>query len=200
VINNDINKLKARDYAKDYLRYLAKVMSELDIVQISDFMDALDNARMKGRRIFIAGNGGSAATATHLANDLAMVSIKTGQRAFKVMALTDNSAIMTAIANDLDYDDIFVEQLKINYEKEDLLIVISASGNSPNVIKAAQWVKDNSGQVLGLLGFDGGRLRNICDIMVLVNTPTGEYGPVEDIHLVINHLLANWFQGRENRI
>ena len=200
MINNDINKLKARDYAKDYLRYLAKVMSELDIVQISDFMDALDNARMKGRRIFIAGNGGSAATATHLANDLAMVSIKTGQRAFKVMALTDNSAIMTAIANDLDYDDIFVEQLKINYEKEDLLIVISASGNSPNVIKAAQWVKDNSGQVLGLLGFDGGRLRNICDIMVLVNTPTGEYGPVEDIHLVINHLLANWFQGRENRI
>lgn len=186
----------AQEFAGAYLNYLAKVMAGLDAAGIAQFVRGLEDTRQKGRRIFIAGNGGSAATAAHLANDLAMVSIKTGSKAFKVINLSDNMAIMTAIANDLKYEDVFVEQLKINYEEGDSLIVISASGNSPNVVKAALWVKENRGQVFGMLGFDGGKLKDICDYSILADTPKGEYGPVEDIHLILNHLIAIWFQGK----
>lgn len=185
-----------QDYAHGYLDYLARILAELNTLSIAGFMEALGHIRQQGKRIFIAGNGGSASTAAHLANDLAMVSIKSGGKAFRVINLSENMAIMTAIANDLSYDDVFIEQLKINYEPGDALIVISASGNSPNVVKAAQWVKENQGQVYGLLGFDGGKLKGICDQMILAHTPKGEYGPVEDIHLILNHLIATWFQGK----
>ena len=83
---------------------------------------------------------------------------------------------------------------KIHYRKGDALIVISASGNSPNVLNAAEWVKDNGGKVIGFLGFSGGKLLNVCDIKIHVRAELGEYGPVEDAHLIINHILAHWFQ------
>jgi D-sedoheptulose 7-phosphate isomerase len=115
---------------------------------------------------------------------------------FRVQALTDNNAVLTAISNDAGYEDVFVNQLRVHYRSGDRLVVISASGNSPNVVRAAKWVKAAGGTVLSMVGFDGGALVNLSDIVVHVPSQPGEYGPVEDAHLAVNHVLAHWFQVR----
>ena len=102
--------------------------------------------------------------------------------------------MISAIANDTGYDNIFINQLKIHFKKQDRLLIFSASGNSKNLIKAAQWVKKNGGKVIGILGFNGGKLKKICDITFHIKTENGDYGPVEDIQLMLNHMLAHWFQ------
>ncbi len=122
---------------------------------------------------------------------------KTGiDKAFKVFSLVDNNSVITAIANDVGYENIFVNQLKIHYRPGDCLIVISASGNSPNVLKAAEWMKSRGEKIIGLLGFSGGKLIDMCDVKIHVKTEPGEYGPVEDGHLIMNHILAHWFQNK----
>lgn len=133
-----------------------------------------------------------------MANDLGFDIIKkTGTtKPFRLLALTDSIPVLTAIANDVGYDATFVNQLRIHYRPGDALLVISASGNSPNVVEAARWVKAAGGTVIGMLGFSGGALRALCDIAVQVPSEAGEYGPVEDAHLAINHVLAHWFQER----
>ena len=110
--------------------------------------------------------------------------------------MTDNNAVITAIANDVGYDQIFINQLKIHFRKGDSLLLISASGNSKNLLDTAKWVKKNRGKVIGFLGFKGGKLKKYCDIYIHVNTNPGEYGPVEDAHLILNHILAHWFQNK----
>ena len=186
------------DFAIRYFNYLTNIQKKLDQDELNKFANEFMSAREKGNTIFVAGNGGSAATATTMANDIGFDIIKkTGtDMPFKVFALTDNSSVITAIANDVGYENIFINQLKIHYKKGDKLVVISASGNSKNVILAAEWVKNKGGTILGMLGFDGGELRKICDLSILVPSLPGEYGPVEDVHLTINHLLAHWFQNK----
>ena len=103
---------------------------------------------------------------------------------------------MTAIANDVGYENLFLGQLEIHYRPGDKLIAISASGNSPNVVRAVEWVKQRGGRTIGLVGFDGGKLREMCDVVVHVKAASGEYGPVEDAHLILNHILAHWFQNK----
>ena len=110
------------------------------------------------------------------------------------MSLTDNNAVISAISNDLDYSEIFINQLKIHFRKGDKLIAISASGNSNNLVKAAKWMKKNNGKVISFLGFDGGKLLSLSDIKIHFKSSKGDYGPVEDSHLIINHILAHWFQ------
>tara|TARA_Y100000590_G_scaffold468238_1_gene650242 strand:- start:1721 stop:2332 length:612 start_codon:yes stop_codon:yes gene_type:complete len=184
------------EFASKYFEYLKQVLDSIESSSFQKLSDELEDARQKGNTIFVAGNGGSAATATTMANDIGFDIIKkTGtNKPFKVLALTDNTSVITAIANDVGYENNFINQLKIHYRSGDKLIVISASGNSENVILAANWVKSEGGRVIGLLGFDGGKLKDICDINVHVQTNPGEYGPVEDAHLILNHVLAHWFQ------
>ncbi len=186
----------AKEFAKIYLNYVGKLLTEINPETIAAFIDELEASREHQNTVFIVGNGGSAATASHMANDIGMDVFKKGtdEKPLKALALTDNISLMTAIANDDGYENIFVNQLKIHFRPGDKLVAISASGNSPNVIKAAEWVKKQGGRVIGLVGFDGGLLRNICDIVIHVKTPKGEYGPVEDVHLVIDHLVALWLQ------
>ena len=133
-----------------------------------------------------------------MANDIGFdIMKKTGiSKPIKVHALTENSAVITAIANDTGYENIFLNQLKIHYKEGDKLLVISASGNSINLILAAEWVKERGGKVIGLLGFTGGELKNICSHYVHIKTGFGEYGPVEDLHLIINHIMAHWLQNK----
>lgn len=184
------------DFAKGYFTYLKKILDSIELASINVLESELEIARTEGNTIFVIGNGGSAATATTMANDLGFdILKKTGVKTpFKFFSLTDNSSVITAIANDVGYDSLFINQLRIHYKTGDKLLVISASGNSPNVVKAAQWVKSQGGRVIGFLGFDGGKLKNICDVMIHVSTVKGEYGPVEDAHLIMNHVLAHWFQ------
>jgi len=183
-------------FSKEYFSYLTKVLESINENEINRLAEVFESARSNGNTIFVTGNGGSAVIATTMANDLGFdVLKKTGiEKPFKIFALTDNTSIITAIANDVGYENIFINQLKIHYRSGDCLIVISSSGNSENVVKAAEWVKSKGGMVIGFLGFTGGKLKNLCDVKIYVKTELGEYGPVEDAHSVINHVLAHWFQ------
>ena len=184
-------------FSTAYFNYLAALMRRIDPAQVGRLIRALEAARASGATVFIAGNGGSAATASHMATDLAM-GTRSGapEVPLRILALTDNTAFLTALGNDEGYSEVFVSQLRSLYRPGDLLVAISASGNSPNILEAARWVKGRRGLVLGLIGFDGGALKGLCDVAVHVPTPKGEYGPVEDLHLVINHLTRVWMQRR----
>jgi len=185
-------------YSRKYFSYLEKVLQSIDEIEINKLGDAFESARVNGNTIFVAGNGGSATTATTMANDIGFDIIKkTGtDKPFKVLSLVDNNSVVTAIANDVGYDNIFINQLKIHYRSGDCLIVISASGNSPNILKAAEWVKEKGGTIIGFLGFTGGKLMELCDVKIHAKSKAGEYGPVEDAHLIMNHILAHWFQNK----
>lgn len=181
-------------FTRAYFAHLGECLARIDVDSVAQLIDDLVAAREERRSIFIAGNGGSAATATHMVNDLAADVTRKAQLdvPFRVFALTDNAAVLTAIANDTSYDAIFVNQLKAWFQPGDRLLAISASGNSPNLVCAAKWVHEHGGRVLSLAGFDGGTLREMSDICVHIPTAAGEYGPAEDAHLVINHVISNW--------
>lgn len=186
------------EFANHYFDYLREVLDTIDPGQLRALEAELEVARAEGATIFVAGNGGSATTATAMANDLGFDILKKAgaDPTFRMLALTDNNAAITAMANDVGYETIFLNQLRIHYRPGDRLLVISASGNSPNVVMAAEWVKEQGGRVVAFLGFDGGRLKELSDVVLHVRTRPGEYGPVEDAHLILNHLLAHWFQVR----
>ena len=189
-----------RGNALHYLSHLSERLSQIDPDEVADLIRELESARTEGSTVFLAGNGGSAATASHMANDFGIGLHSAGSTAIRAVALTDNVPVMTAISNDVRYRNVFEDQLKVLYQTGDRLLAISASGNSPNLIAAAEWVKQKGGRVIGLVGFDGGALKGLCDVAVHVRTPRGEYGPVEDAHMVLNHLVATWFQGRNPRL
>ncbi len=188
------------EFAKGYFNHLKSVLDKLDLKSIIKLEEMFEEARANGNSIFVAGNGGSATTASSMANDIGFDIIKkTGTKnPFRLLALTDNNAVLTAIANDVGYDNVFINQLKIHYRKGDKLLVISASGNSENVVRAASWVKKQGGSIIGFLGFTGGKLKEMSDVVIQAETEAGEYGPVEDLHLIINHVLAHWFQEKLN--
>ena len=200
---NDITSIARRsssiqEFAKGYFSRLGVVLASLDLNRLAELAAELESARTEERTIFVAGNGGSATTATSMANDLGFdILKKTGvEQTFRVHALTDNLAAITAVANDVGYDRIFLDQMRMYFRPADVLIVISASGNSPNVVAAAEWAKEHNGKVIALVGFEGGRLAELSDIVLHCITEPTEYGPVEDAHLVLNHVLAHWFQAR----
>lgn len=196
---NQIEQLAAecsnfQQFAVGYFKHLYDLLRKVDTNAVAQFVQEVENARANQNTFFFAGNGGSAVTASHMANDIGVDVLKKGgsDKPFRILALTDNTAVMTAIANDDGYENLFVNQLEIHYRDGDKLAVISASGNSPNVVAAAKWVKERGGRTVGIVGFDGGKLKDICDIVIHVRTQIGEYGPVEDIHMIINHLISNW--------
>jgi D-sedoheptulose 7-phosphate isomerase len=192
------SKLKnPNQFSIGYFEYLSMLFKQLDISSIAGFIEELENVRQNQGTIFIIGNGGSAATASHMANDLCMIThkVECQLKPFRALALTDNNALMTAVANDDGYKSLFTEQLKVHYRSGDILIAISVSGNSPNVVEAVNWVKSKKGKTIGLTGFDSGEMKALCDVLIHVQTPKGEFGPVEDIHMIIDHLVTCWFQG-----
>jgi D-sedoheptulose 7-phosphate isomerase len=190
------NAASAGAFSQGYFNYLKQALDSITPASIDMLVKEFETARECGNTIFIAGNGGSASTATTMANDLGFDVIKKThtEKPFKVFALTDNTSVITAIANDVGYENIFLNQLKIHYRQGDKLLAISASGNSPNMVKAAEWVKEQGGTVISFVGFTGGKLKEISDVVVHVKSEPGEYGPVEDAHLTLNHILAHWFQ------
>ncbi len=127
-----------------------------------------------------------------MAADLAKNTIGPNMKRFRIVSLNDNAAIVTALANDLGYEHIFSEQLTNLVQAGDVLIVVSASGNSPNVLRAMAYARSHSAEVVGLLGFDGGAAAELADLALIV--PSNHYGIVEDVHLIVNHILVDYFQ------
>jgi D-sedoheptulose 7-phosphate isomerase len=181
------------DFAREYVRYLSEVLASIDTAAIGAFAEALLDAREREATVYFIGNGGSAATASHFANDLAIGTRSSG-RPFRVVSLVDNVPMLTAVANDFGYAEIFLKQLQVLLRPGDVVVAISASGNSPNLLNAVEFANSIGATTIGLTGFDGGRLREIAHLGVHVPTPAGEYGPVEDAHMVLDHLVGNFLR------
>lgn len=180
------------DYFQKYTRNLGVYLERLDWQAVAALTECFWAARKRGATIFFIGNGGSAATCSHFANDLAKGTSVGARAGFRAVSLTDNIALMTALANDEGYETIFTGQMRDLFSEGDVLVAISASGDSPNVIAAAKLAKQRRGTTVALVGFDGGTLRSLCDIVVHVRSEKGEYGPVEDIHMVLDHMITSY--------
>lgn len=189
---NNIDRFFTSDpdaFAASYLEYLQTVLRSIDTREIGDFIRTLLDARERGANIFFIGNGGSAATASHFANDIA-IGTNDYDRPFRAMSLVDNVPVVTAIGNDFGYEEIFVRQLRVLARKGDVLIAISASGNSPNLLKAFEWASTAGVRTVALTAFDGGAMKKMADQGVHVPTAPKEYGPAEDAHMVLDHLVG----------
>lgn len=186
-------------YAGAVRRYLdreAEVLSELDENEISRVMEILENARISGKRVYVCGNGGSAATASHFVGDFNKGASMGLAKRHNFESLNDNTPMMMAVANDIGYDEIFVEPLKNKLEEGDILIAISGSGNSENVVRAAEYANQHGAVTIGLVGYDGGRLKKIVQNCIHVNIDNMQI--VEDIHMVMDHVMMFVLSG--NRI
>jgi D-sedoheptulose 7-phosphate isomerase len=176
------------EFIQSYISTLQLTMDQLPRQLIARVIDLLQQARMKGSQVFILGNGGSASTASHFACDLAKNTRQAGLPHFRVIGLTDNMAMFSALANDEGYENVFSEQLAGLIRPGDIVIAISASGNSKNVIKAAEAANNHNATVIGFTGFDGGRLGQLANVNIHVNSNIIEH--VEDIHLMLEHLIV----------
>ena len=173
--------------AKDYLDRVCREIGRLDVTQLERLSDLIEAAYHAGRFVFIIGNGGSGANASHLCEDLAKCTLRDfeAQRRLRVLSLTDNVPWIMAIANDLAYERIFVEQLKNLAAPGDLLLAISGSGNSPNVLRAAEWARASGLTTVGIVGFGGGALKGLSDHVV--HAEVDDMGLVESLHQVAFH-------------
>jgi D-sedoheptulose 7-phosphate isomerase len=177
--------MNTADHFKDYFNRLKDTLDRLDVNVIEKVVELLLKCREEGKTMFIFGNGGSAANASHIAGDF-LKGISYGMdKRFKAHSLVDNIAGTTAITNDLSYDDVFIEQLKTFMNKGDVVIGISGSGNSENVVKAIDWAGKNGATTVAMVGYKGGRLGNIANIVVHV--PVNDMEITEDVHTMIFH-------------
>jgi len=171
-----------------YFSTVQELLNKVPFAAIDQVVEALTSANQAGQTVFICGNGGSASTATHFGCDLAKRPIVAGQPRYRVIPLTDNNALMTALSNDIGYDVVFSEQLIPLVRKGDILIGISGSGNSKNVIKAVEVAKAAGATTIGFSGYDGGKLAPAVDISVHI--PSFNMAMVEDVHLMLEHAIC----------
>ncbi len=193
---NEIDRIYSKEstikaFSKAYFKYVSSVLEKISLDEIEQFVESLLTARDRGSAVYFIGNGGSAATASHFANDLA-IGTRLLDKPFRVISLCDNNAVITAIANDDGYEQIFSRQLGVLLKKDDVVVAISASGNSENLLCGIDMAKQKGAITVGLTAFDGGKLRGVVDFSVHVPTNKGEYGPAEDGHMVLDHLVGSY--------
>ena len=203
--NKQINKkdlnLDPKEFIDSYLAEITHCLNSIDKEKIEIIIDVLVAAYNKDRKVFILGNGGSASIASHMACDLDKGTLQrvydNTERRFRVISLTDNVALMTAYANDLSFDDIFAQQLRNLVETDDVVIALSGSGNSKNVIKAVEYARSCGAITIGILGFKtGGKVGKLVDYSII--TDSNHYGPIEDMQSIINHMIAAWIAKVKN--
>ena len=178
----------------NYIALLQQTIDQLPKEKILKVIDLLHSARFLGRQVFIMGNGGSASTASHFVCDLSKNTRHEGWPRYKVIGLSDNMAVLSAYANDEGYENVFCEQLANLLLPDDLVIAISASGNSMNVVNAVQYAKNQNAFTIGFTGFDGGILGKLVDINLHINSDIIEH--VEDLHLVLEHMIIKSLKER----
>ncbi|MFB3813629.1 MAG: HAD-IIIA family hydrolase [Terriglobales bacterium] len=179
-------------FAKAYNERLQRCFDETPVEKLERIVEILREARREQRRVFFLGNGGSAATAMHMAVDFGKGTAVPGVPRLRAISLADNVGAITAWANDDSYDVVFKEQLVNLLEPGDVVIAITASGNSPNVLRAVEYARERKAITIGFIGFGGGKLKNMVDIDVTVSPK--DYGVVEDFHLVLNHILSQYLK------
>lgn len=187
--------LTVRQFAQWYRDREIEQWQAFDLDAIEKIAKAIEIAEKNGKQVFVMGNGGSAATASHIATDWSKTAERKGKRLIRCMSLNDNLPFMTAIANDLGYDEVFVRQLENLLDRDDVVVIISGSGNSPNVIKAAKFAKKKGAITIGMTGFTGGKLRKLVDVCLHVNSD--QYGVIEDLHMAAGSILAFYLKQRK---
>jgi D-sedoheptulose 7-phosphate isomerase len=179
------------NFAEKYRAQLVEALDQVDMAKVETAIEWFKEARANGRAIFTCGNGGSASSASHFVCDMVKgASFKRPQR-FRIQALTDNLATMTAYSNDVSYECVFVEQLKNFAQKGDLVMAISGSGNSPNVLRAVEYANSIGCKTLALTGRDGGALGGLANLNIQV--PVQHMGRIEDGHMIVCHMIAYYF-------
>lgn len=182
------NKRGTTGGVEQYFSEMKAIFDRIDRGPIHQAIAVLHQARMDGRQIFIMGNGGSASTAGHMVCDLANNTRQPDWPSYRVIGLSDNMAIFSAISNDFGYENVFALQLANLINTDDIVVAISTSGNSPNVLRAVELANERGAKVIGLTGFDAGRLGKMVDIHLHV--PSDSVEQVEDIHLMLEHLIT----------
>lgn len=182
-------------YLGAYLDRVLDAVKSIEVTQLEQLATVIDRTVSSQGHVFFIGNGGSAATATHYVNDLVMAYARTN-RVLRTSSLTDNPALVSGIANDYSFEEIFEYQIRALGKPGDLVIAISASGNSPNLVRAIEYANSLGIGTAAVLGFDGGKLKEMVDVVVQVTTELGDYGPAEDAHLVINHAIAAFLRAK----
>lgn len=180
--------------SSEYLKGLAELIAKIDPHPIDVLADLLFEAWRDRRRVFVFGNGGSASTASHMVCDLVKTASVEGQHRLDATALGDNIPLVTALANDESYNDVFSYPLESYGKRGDVAIAISCSGNSPNLLSACDWAHSHGLSVAALTGFSGGRVKALADIHI--NIPSDNYGLIEDLHLSVCHMIAQGLKGR----
>ena len=181
-----------KQFTNGYFFELKRTIEEIPMEKVERIVQMIYEAYLNNKFVFIMGNGGSASTASHFACDLGKGTICEGKPRFRVMSLNDNMPLITALSNDFGYDRVFVEQLMNLVNPGDLVISITGSGNSPNVLIAVEYAKKQGAKTIGLIGFGGGKLQEIVDEHITVSNTN--YGQVEDIHLILSHAISQYFK------
>ena len=180
-----------RKYSERYISNLKLALDEIDFEVVEHIIHILLDAHKENKQVFIIGNGGSASAASHFACDLAKGIVNYNDEQlyrFRAFSLTDNMATVTAIGNDLSYEDVFVEQLKNYLNPNDVVIVITSTGNSPNILKAVKYANSIGAKTLGIVGFGGGKTKDLTNVSLVVSS--NNYGVSEDFHLVVQHIIT----------
>ena len=185
--------MNVESFVKSYTGKLVRMVEAIDPAAIKAIVEAIEKTLVTKSRIYVLGNGGSSATASHMVNDLGVGLRRRGIINFDVLSLADNSPVLTAIGNDIGYENIFHMQMLGLLRAEDVVIAISCSGNSPNIVKAVEYAKECGCTIVGVTGFDGGRLLELSDIRFHVDAPVGEYGLVEDVHMILDHIIYSYY-------
>lgn len=178
----------------EYVAQLKRTLDRMPWERMEQIVDLLDAARLAGHQVFIFGNGGSASTASHMACDLGKNTVMPGTPRLRTLSLNDNMALFSALGNDYGYENVFVEQLHNLVDTGDVVIAISASGNSPNVIKAVTLAAERGATTVGFCGFNGGKLAKIVDLAVVAENDCIEQ--VEDIHVILEHMITSAMRQR----
>jgi D-sedoheptulose 7-phosphate isomerase len=179
------------EFTFSYKETLTKALDTLDLTKVAKAIEVLASARDRGQTIFVCGNGGSASTASHFVCDMAKGASFQRPSRFRIMALTDSLATITAYSNDVAYESVFVEQLKNFAEPGDVVMLISGSGNSENVVRTAEYANSIGCHTIGLTGRDGGRLGPLVDLQIRVAEP--HMGRIEDGHMIVCHMICYYF-------
>lgn len=176
------------NYFGQYSKNLTDVLQALDKTKIQHLFDLINSARTEGRQIFVLGNGGSAATADHWVCDFAKGASVVEEKRIRMFALSDNIGILTAYGNDVSFQSVFTEQLKNLLNAGDLVISMSVSGSSPNLLSAHEYAKKVGATCIGIIGDYNGKLEDCSDMVLVV--PSKNYGIVEDVHLILGHIMS----------
>lgn len=188
--------MEIKKFTRSYIEKLTQILNQINLEVIEQIINTLEETINKNK-IFIIGNGGSAATASHMANDLGVGLKRREIISFNISSLTDNTPAITAIANDIGYENIFYSQLKNVIKENDVLIAISCSGNSENIIKAVKYAKEENAKIIGITGFDGGELKKLSDINFHIDTQKAQYGIVEDAHMILDHIIYSYYINKD---